>query len=75
MSIKCEACGRKWYESVVRECVKKHGHWICMYCCRRCKWVYAGEVGIGCKAFDEERAKGEERTSNLDTACVAQKEE
>ena len=57
MAIECEACGRKFYESVVRVCPKKDGeHWICQYCCRRGKRQYKGEwTGWGCRAFDEKR--------------------
>ena len=55
-TIKCEACGRRLYESVIRECPLKKGHYICRYCCRKCKRHYLAEIGQGCKAFDEERA-------------------
>ena len=59
MSIKCEACNRNFYESVVRECPLKKGHYICQYCCRRCKRSYAKGTGRGCKAWDRERMESE----------------
>lgn len=51
--IRCEACGNKFFEVVVRECPKKVGHWICQYCCWRCKRSYGYIVGRGCRAWDE----------------------
>ena len=58
MPVVCEACGRKFYESVVRVCPKKDGeHWICLYCCHKCKRQYKDAwTGWGCVAFDERRA-------------------
>ncbi len=67
MAILCEACNRKFYESVVRECPMKAGHFICLYCCHKCKRQYKGEwVGWGCMAFDEQRssADGVQRRRN-----------
>lgn len=62
MNILCEACHRRYYDSVIRECPKKPGHYICMYCCGKCKRRTVEESGFGCKAFDEkkERQKGEQ---------------
>ena len=62
MVVLCEACNRKFHESVIRECPKKPGHYICLYCCRKCKWSYRNSMGgiYGCKAFDEKKAR--ERT-------------
>ena len=59
----CEACNQKFYESLIRNCPKKPGHFICLYCCRKCKWQYRVEnTGIcGCKAFDEMREKEAEQ--------------
>ena len=62
MAIECECCHRVFYESVMRACPKKDGeHWICLYCCHKCKQQYkAAEVGLGawgCRAFDEKKAK------------------
>lgn len=56
--IVCEACKRRMYESTVRACPKKDGtHYVCQYCCRRCKRQYKGEwTGWGCRAFDEKKA-------------------
>lgn len=61
MAIVCERCKRKFYESVMRVCPKKDGeHWICLYCCHRCKRQYkAAWTGWGCKAFDERKATQE----------------
>ena len=60
MEVKCEACGKKFYESVMRECPKKPGHYICLYCCKKCKWRYKGPAGTwGCRAFDERKAREE----------------
>lgn len=58
MGVKCEACGNEFYESVVRECPKKPGHWICLYCCGKCKRRYRGYGGglFGCVAWDEMKA-------------------
>lgn len=50
----CEACGKEWHEDLVRECPKKRGHFICRYCCVKCKWVELGGVGTGCRAFIKE---------------------
>lgn len=50
----CEACGREWHEDLVRECPKKPGHYICRYCCVKCKWVVFGCVGWGCRAYRRE---------------------
>ena len=63
--IKCEVCGNKWYESLAGECPKKPGHFICMYCCRKCKYSYEYSVGgvrVGyrCRAFDEKKEKREQ---------------
>ena len=56
MAILCECCNREYYESVIRECPKKLGHYICLYCCHRCKRQYKGEwTGWGCLAFDREK--------------------
>jgi hypothetical protein len=54
----CECCKRVFYESVMRVCPKKDGeHWICQYCCRRCKWQYKDAyTGWGCWAWDEKKA-------------------
>lgn len=65
MAIKCEACGNRYYDSVVRECPKKPGHFICMYCCGKCKRRYAKNTSFGCKAADE--AKQDERDSEVKT--------
>lgn len=61
MAIVCECCKRKFYESVMRVCPKKDGeHWICLYCCHKCKRQYkAAWTGWGCKAFDERKAAQE----------------
>ena len=64
MAIECEACGRKFYESVVRVCPKKDGeHWICLYCCGKCKRRYRADGGglFGCRAFDERKAAEKEK--------------
>ena len=60
MAIVCEACKRKFYDSLIRVCPKKDGeHRICLYCCQRCKWHYKGDAGLwGCKAFDDKKAAG-----------------
>ena len=65
MTIKCEACGRRYYDSVIRECPKKPGHYICMYCCGKCKRRTVEEPGFGCKAFDKakEETKGAEKAT------------
>lgn len=60
MTILCEACFKNYHDSVIRECPKKKGHYICMYCCRKCKRRYAAEPGEGCKAFDEGKESGVE---------------
>ena len=52
MSRRCEACHERYQDCVVRECPKKPGHMICLYCCRRCKRSYKAYVGWGCIAFD-----------------------
>lgn len=62
MTVLCEACFKKYHDSVIRECPKKPGHYICMYCCRKCKRRYAAEPGEGCVAFDE----GKERRLESD---------
>lgn len=60
MAILCEACNRKFYESVIRECPKKPGHYICLYCCHKCKRQYKGIGGTwGCRAWDEAKAAQE----------------
>ena len=57
MAIKCEACGRAYYDSVMRVCPKKDGeHWICLYCCHRCKRQYRVGTLWGCRAFDEQKS-------------------
>lgn len=48
----CEACGNEWHEGLVRECPKKRGHYICRYCCFRCKWVKKVGGMTGCAAFE-----------------------
>ncbi len=61
MAILCECCNNKFYESLMRVCPKKDGeHWICLYCCHKCKRQYkAAWTGWGCKAFDERKAAQE----------------
>lgn len=53
----CEACKVKYYESVIWECPKKP--YICMYCCRKCRWHYRveGSGMVGRKAWDEEHQR------------------
>lgn len=53
--ILCEACHRSFYDSVVRECPKKPGHFICAYCCKKCK--HRERVGTmnGCKAWERKK--------------------
>lgn len=57
MNILCEGCFKRYYASVIRECPRKPGHYICMYCCGKCKRRYAAEPGYGCTAFDEGNAE------------------
>lgn len=64
MSIRCEACHEKYQECAVRECPKKPGHYICQYCCMKCKRSYAGYVGRGCVAFDRMKAENAEVVRN-----------
>ena len=61
MSLVCEACKRKFYESVIRACPKKDGtHYICLYCCKKCKHSYHGPAGTwGCSSFDVNNAVAE----------------
>ena len=58
MAVVCEACKRKFYESLIRNCPKKVGHFICLYCCKKCKNHYRADGGgiWGCRAFDEQKA-------------------
>ena len=67
MAIVCEACKRKFYDSLIRVCPKKDGeHRICLYCCMKCKHHYKGEAGLwGCKAFDEAKeAEKQKKTAS-----------
>lgn len=50
--VKCEVCGREWHPSVAYECKRKPGHYICRYCCGKCKWFYKAEVGTGCRPIE-----------------------
>ena len=60
MSIKCVACGNKFYESLIRDCPVKPGNPVCLYCCRKCKRSYKGMAGTwGCRAFEERKAREE----------------
>ena len=63
MAVLCEVCNREFCESVIRECPKKLGHYICLYCCHKCKRQYKAEmIGLsawGCVAADKPPEKKE----------------
>ena len=58
-TVKCEACGNRFYELSVRECPKKPGHYICLYCCQKCKRHYKAGAMVGCRAWDKEHRERE----------------
>jgi len=64
MTILCEACFKKYYSSAIRECPRKPGHYICLYCCRKCKRNYTAEPGSGCTAWDEMKKKEKEGSND-----------
>lgn len=68
MAILCECCNREFYESVIRECPKKLGHYICLYCCRKCKRSYRDSMGgiYGCKAFDAQKDAEKDAGTGMD---------
>ena len=72
MSIRCEACHDKYQACAVRECPKKPGHWICQYCCRKCKRSYKADVGWGCIAFDKAKAQAAESEGKKDAVDIDQ---
>lgn len=53
----CDACKNRYYDVCIRECVKKSGRWVCLYCCQRCKWHYKVQSMVGCRAMVKEEAE------------------
>lgn len=52
----CFVCGRRMYESLLRECPEQ-GVLKCMYCCAHCSEHYQDMGGQGCRAADRGRGK------------------
>ena len=60
----CGWCGRRYYESLLRECPEREGRRVCMYCCRSCPHCVREGAGEGCDAMpkkghaDNKKQKG-----------------
>ena len=55
--LRCQRCGKKYYDSLIRECPKEPGRKYCMYCCGSCSEAYRDGSGWGCRAADAARSK------------------
>lgn len=61
--IKCDKCGREFYESCVTQCPhpavnRRYGKHICMYHCKKC--IYSKKVGIDLVCTYKEKMMGEQ---------------
>ena len=51
----CGWCGRRFYDSLLRDCPERPGRKICMYCCRDCPNSIKEGTGEGCRAMPKKR--------------------
>ena len=51
----CGWCGRRYYESLLRECPEREGRRVCMYCCRSCHHCVREGAGEGCDAMPKKK--------------------
>lgn len=59
----CGWCGRRYYESLLRECPEREGRRVCMYCCRSCPHCVREGAGEGCDAMPK-KGKGKKGDSS-----------
>lgn len=48
----CGLCGKKYYESLLRDCPERPGRNFCAYCCRICHHHYQDGSTQGCREAD-----------------------
>lgn len=51
----CGWCGRRYYDSLLRDCPERPGRKICMYCCRDCPQSIKEGTGEGCRAMPKKK--------------------
>lgn len=57
--LRCQRCGKQYYDSLIRECPKEPGLKYCMYCCGSCSEAFRDGSGWGCRGYERGEARRE----------------